>query len=118
MTDTGSISDGFHTFEELYEFRRLYHAYAVRAWLAAGYPVVRSWRHHDGEPCFGGGWFIVVAQLPTGQVSNHYRAESWSLFADVPEVETAPVWDGHSAGDVTRRLRALLGGDVPTGVAS
>ncbi|MEU8867819.1 hypothetical protein [Streptomyces umbrinus] len=118
MTDTGSISDGFHTFDELYEFRRLYHAHAVRAWLAARYPVVRSWKHHDGEPCFGGGWFIVVAQLPTGQVSNHYRANSWSLFGDVPEVETAPVWDGHSTTDVARRLRTLLSGDGSTSVAS
>jgi len=118
VTDTGSISDGFHTFDELYEFRRLYHAHAVRAWLAARYPVVRSWKHHDGEPCFGGGWFIVVAQLPTGQVSNHYRANSWSLFGDVPEVETAPVWDGHSTTDVARRLRTLLIGDGSTSVAS
>ncbi|SCF79133.1 hypothetical protein GA0115255_106492 [Streptomyces sp. Ncost-T6T-2b] len=38
MTDTGSISDGFHSFDELYEFRLLYHAHAVRAWQAARYP--------------------------------------------------------------------------------
>ena len=114
MTDTGSLSDGFHTFDELYEFRLLYHAHAVRAWLDAGYSVVRSWKHHDGEPCFEGGWFIVVAQLPTGQVSNHYRAESWSLFGDVPEAEAAPVWDGHRTTDVARRLRALLSEDGST----
>ncbi|GAA3600869.1 hypothetical protein GCM10022223_15660 [Kineosporia mesophila] len=108
MTGTGSISDGFHTFDELYEFRLLYHAHAVRAWLAAGYPVVRSWKHYDGEPCFGGGWFIVVAQLPTGQVSNHYRTANWSLFAGVPEAGTAPEWDGHNVADVARRMRALL----------
>ncbi|RIJ68764.1 hypothetical protein D1871_22610 [Nakamurella silvestris] len=118
MSDIGSISDGFHTFDELYEFRRLYHAHAARAWLTAGYPVVRSWKHHDGQPCFGGGWFIVVAQLPTGQVSNHYRTVSWSLFSDVPEVETAPAWDGHTTADVAHRLRALLGESGAAGVAS
>lgn len=34
---------------------------------------MKSWRHHDGEKCFGGGWFIVTTRLPTGQVSNHYQ---------------------------------------------
>jgi len=111
MTDTGSISDGFHTFDELYEFRLLSHAFAVRTWSSAGYPVVRSWNHHDGGPCLGGGWFIVVAHLPTGQVSNHYRAADWRLFDGVPEVAAAPVWDGHSSSDVAVRMRALLRGD-------
>ncbi|MGW3860662.1 WDGH domain-containing protein [Streptomyces sp. NPDC005047] len=50
---------------------------------SARYPAVRSWKHHDGEPCSEGGWFTVMAQLPTGQVSNHYRAHSWSMFGDV-----------------------------------
>jgi hypothetical protein len=29
--------------------------------------------HSDGTQCFNGQWFIVVAQLPTGQISNHYN---------------------------------------------
>ncbi len=103
-----SVSDGYHTFDELYEFRLLYHAHAVRAWLASDIPVVRSWRHHDGELCFGGGWFIVAAQLSAGQVSNHYPAAEWSLFDGVPEVERPPAWDGHSSSDVAHRLRAAL----------
>lgn len=103
----GEASDGYHTHNELYQFRLLYHAHAVRGWVAAGVPVVKSWRHSDGEPCFGGGWFIVVAQLPTaGQVSNHYPAESWELF-QVPEVDRAP-FDGHTSADVAARLRLEL----------
>jgi hypothetical protein len=114
MSETGSISDGYHTFDELYEFRLLYHAHAVRAWLAAGYPVTRSWKHHDGERCFGGGWFIVTAQLPTGQVSNHYPEADWPLFGTVPEVEAAPEWDGHGTVDVADRLRRALTTDGGT----
>ena len=99
--------DAHHTMDELYLYRMLYNAFAVNAWATAGtHPVVKSWTHADGEPCFGGGWFIVVATLPTGQVSNHYRAEHWDLF-HVPE-GTPPEYDFHTpATAATRMLNAL-----------
>jgi hypothetical protein len=103
----GEASDGYHTHKELYEYRMLYNAHAVHGWLAAGIPVVKAWRHSDGEPCFGGGWFIVVAELPSGQVSNHYKEEHWDMF-DVPEVELPPTYDGHTPKDATTRLLAAL----------
>jgi len=99
--------DEHHTMDELYEYRMLYNAHAARGWLAAGLPVVKSWRHSDGELCFGGGWFIDSAQLPPGQVTNHYAAEHWDLF-DVPEVELPPEYDGHTPADAAERLRAAL----------
>ena len=107
MSDTGEISDGYHTFSELYEYRMLYNAHAAQGWHEAGIPVVKSWRHADGDLCFGGGWFIVTATLPTGQVSNHYAADDWDLFW-VPEVECAPVWDGHTPAEAADRLRTTL----------
>ena len=71
------------------------------------YNVHKSWRHHDGELCFGGDWFIVSAMLPTGLISNHYKAEDWDLF-QVPEVEKALYeFDGHTPQDVLERLKAL-----------
>jgi len=105
---SGEASDGYHTHRELYEYRMLYNAHAARGWLAAGIPVVRSWRHSDGELCFGGGWFIVSADLPTGQVSNHYMAACWDLFSEIPEVDLPPEYDGHTPSDVAERLRAAL----------
>lgn len=107
MTDTGQISDGFHTFDDLYGYRMLYNAHAARGWVTAGIPVVKSWRHHDGEECFSGGWFIVTAQLPTGQVSNHYRAKHWDLF-HCPAVDLPPEWDGHTSDQAAQRLRDAL----------
>ncbi|MCL1871017.1 MAG: hypothetical protein FWF90_11470 [Promicromonosporaceae bacterium] len=105
---TGHVcGDEHHTLDELYEYRMLYNAHAAHGWLAAGIPVFKSFRHHDGEPCFGGGWFIVTAQLPTGQVSNHYPAEAWPLF-HVPVVTRAPAWDGHTPQDAAERLREAL----------
>lgn len=103
----GEASDGQHTHNELYTARMLYHAHAARMWVAAGLPVVKSWRHHDGEECFGGEFFVVVAELSTGQVSNHYPAAGWDLFA-VPEVPLPPVHDGHTPKVAEERLRAAL----------
>lgn len=105
--DTGQISDGYHTFDELYRYRMLYHAWAVKAWQRAGWPVVKSQRHHDGQLCFGGGWFIVTAQLPSGQVSNHYRTLYWNLF-DCPVVDCAPEWDGHTPQQAADRIEKTL----------
>lgn len=103
--DKGSVSDGYHTFDELYEFRKVYNAVLFNAWAASGiYDVHKSENHHDGEACFGGGWFIVVAVLPGGQISNHYEMKDWNLF-NVPYLHSAKfAFDGHTSDDVLVRL--------------
>ena len=119
IQDIGDLSDGYHTFNELYEFRKIYNAALFNEWAIkpAGFnndgtiiPVFnvhKSWKHNDGEPCFGGGWFIVSAMLPTGLISNHYKAEDWDLFK-IPEVEKALYeFDGHTSEDVLNRLKKL-----------
>jgi hypothetical protein len=129
---SSDTSDGYHTFDELYEFRKLYNAALFNEWATENpmakqarenhnndgfnwptvyfkpkYDVHKSWRHHDGELAFGGGWFIVVAMLPTGQISNHYKEADWHLFK-VPQVEKAKYeYDGHTGQDVLDRLKAL-----------
>lgn len=104
---TGETSDGYHTFNELYEFRKVYNALLFNEWAKQGlYDVHKSKKHNDGADCFGGGWFIVMAQLPTGQVSNHYEMKDWDLFK-CDERWTAEAWDGHTAQDVLKRLSAL-----------
>lgn len=117
-SDMGEVSDGYHTFNELYEFRKVYNAALFNEWAkdhiigsniepGPKYNVHKSWKHNDGEPCFGGGWFIVVADLPGGQISNHYKAEDWDLFK-IPETEKALLpFDGHTGSDVINRLKNL-----------
>jgi hypothetical protein len=102
------LSDGYHTFKELYEFRKVYNAALFNEWAEQNkYDVHKSLCHYDGELCFGGGWFIVVAVLPTGQISNHYEVKDWGLF-QVPEVDRAKYeFDGHTGQDVLERLKAL-----------
>ena len=121
----GEYSDGYHTFNELYTFRKVYNAALFNEWGKAKinnpkyvtednqepylpkYDVHKSWKHSDGELCFGGGWFIVVAILPDGQISNHYKSEDWELFK-IPIVEKAKYeFDGHTPQDVLSRLQNL-----------
>jgi hypothetical protein len=126
--DISQTSNGYHTFAEPYEFRKVYNAALFNEWakdwyvneikIKEGksmppnmkeplYDVHKSWKHNDGELCFGGGWFIVVAVLPTGQISNHYEAKDWDLFK-IPAVEKAKYpFDGHIPVDVLKRLSAL-----------
>lgn len=100
--------DNFHTMDELYRYRMLYNAMAFNAIAESGsMPICKSWFHSDGEPCFGGGWFIVVADLPTGQVSNHYQQQHWDLFR-VPAVTRPPSYDGHTPAQAAERIGEYL----------
>lgn len=123
------LRDEYHSIGELYEFRKAYNALLFNEWakeymirenqINNGFPVRanfvtplydvhKSWRHNDGEDCFGGGWFIVVAILPTGQITNHYKAEDWDLF-QIPAVEKAKYeYDGHTPADTLERMKQLL----------
>ena len=100
INDIGQISDGYHTFDSLYYQRCILFAALVKqnkdkAW--------KSRNHEDGEPCFGGGWFIVGINTPEGQYTYHYENKYWVLF-NCKELEKAPKWDGHTDIDVTRLL--------------
>lgn len=96
----GELSDGYHTFNGLYYqrmmlFAALVKTYKDRAW--------KSRRHSDGEPCFGGGWFIVGIDTPKGGFTYHYEDKYFDLF-DCVELPNGKEWDGHTEKDVTRLL--------------
>jgi len=105
-------SDGYHTFDELYRYRMLYNALAFNALKYEPSAMPHKSRFHsDGEPCFGGGWFIVMAYLPTRdglkQISNHYEEKYWDLF-DIEERIRADEWDGHTPEEAAERMEAYL----------
>ena len=100
VSEIDDLSDGFHTFRQLYYQRMMLFATIVRqnkdkAW--------KSLRHEDGELCFGGGWFIVGIDTPEGSYTYHYEDNYYSLF-DCEELERGKHWDGHTEKDVTRLL--------------
>ena len=106
--DMGEVSDGYHTFNELYEYRMLYNAALFNEFAKQGrYDVHKSRKHSDGEYPFGdSNWFIVMAELPTGQISNHYEMKDWDKF-QIPEKPLANEWDEHSPRDVAERLTSF-----------
>lgn len=105
--EMGNISDGYHTFNELYRYRMLYNAAFFNELAKGDIKVCKSHKHHDGEECFGEGWFIVMAELPTGQISNHYENQYWELF-NIPELDTAWEWDGHTPNEAADRIESYL----------
>ena len=103
IKDIGELSDGFHTFNSLYEqrmilFAALAKAYRDKAW--------KSYRHEDGEYCFGGGWFIVGIDTPEGSYTYHYENKYWDMF-DCIDLPRAKHWDGHTEADAETRLMSL-----------
>jgi hypothetical protein len=101
-TDKGEISDGYHTFNQLYHQRAILFATIVnqnkdKAW--------KSFKHSDGHYCFdsNGEWFIVGVDTPQGSYTYHYSKEYWDMF-DCQELEYGKEWDGHTEEDVTRLL--------------
>lgn len=97
--------DEYHTMDELYHYRMLYNAMAANS--LPPHMVCKSVRHSDGEACFGGGWFVVVMTLPTGQVSNHYKLKDWGLFK-VRDVPLPPEYDGHTPEVAAQRIEDYL----------
>ena len=106
-TNNETAADEHHSVRELYDYRMAYNSLLFNQWARDGkYEVHKSWRHGDGEKCFGGGWFIVSATTPYGQVTNHYSSEHWSRF-HVPIRERAAEWDGHTPQQALDRLIRL-----------
>lgn len=98
--DMEKVSDGCHTFESLYHQRAVLFATIVnqnqdKAW--------KSYKHEDGELCFGGGWFIVGVDTPEGSYTYHYENKYWDLFK-CKELPYGKHWDGHTDKDVIRLL--------------
>ena len=98
--DTGELSDGYHSFNDLYFQRLILTAALVRLCKDLCW---KSWRHSDGELCFGGGWFIVGFDTPAGQYTYHYEEKYWDLF-QCAELEQGKTFDGHTSKDVERLL--------------
>lgn len=92
----GLISDGYHTFDELYYHRMVLfsiicNTYKEYAW--------KSWLHDDGT--MYDDYFIVGVTTELGDYSYHYDKIYWDVFM-VKELEKAPKWDGHKPSDINR----------------
>ena len=96
-------SDGYHTFEELYDHRMFLFSiicsteeYNKFAW--------KSKLHDDGT--MYDNYFIVGVTTPKGDFTYHCDMKHWDKF-NVEVLEYAPKWDGHTSDDIVR-LESLL----------
>lgn len=97
----GGVSDGSHTFDELYFHRMTLFAVICNSHKKLAW---KSWKHDDGT--MFDDYFIVGVETPQGQYTYHYQSEHWNLFA-VKELDFAPRWDGHQASDIFRLFSIL-----------
>lgn len=100
----GDVSDGYHTFNELYHHRAVLFAalcnlYPDYAW--------KSKQHDDPNFPMYDGMFICGINAPDGQATYHYDIDPyWDMF-DVPELPRAPKFDGHTPAMAIERIRSL-----------
>ena len=99
--DTGEVSDGFHTFDELYQHRCLLWAYICSRSLGS----FKTRKNSSGDQWPG--WFIAGMDTPHGQITYHLPDSMWDLV-DASEVERNEGYDGHTAQDVAARLELML----------
>lgn len=107
---TGSTSDGYHTFDELYHHRAVLFSVVVAMFRGCSW---KSLHHHDGT--MYDGMFIVGIDTPAGPATYHYDVDPyWDMFP-CRVLDRAPEWDGHAPDDAIERigtLRDLLQAEV------
>ena len=122
VADVSSISDGYHTFGELYE-----HRHALFIALMASHPEFAwySLTHNDegNTPCYEG-YFIAGINIPikTNSITPFHRWP-WtqvSYHLPIKYLETVrafypqshqPKYDGHTSDDVINRILNWVKGD-------
>ena len=108
---TGNVSDGYHTFDELYDHRAVLFAALCNAMPENAW---KSRLHEDGT--MYDGMFIVGLDLPEGPISyhieerDHWGRSNWELFK-CTELPRAVPFDGYTPDDVVDRLIMHCGGD-------
>lgn len=107
---TGATSDGYHTFDELYEHRTTLFIAWVKALVYLGEASIllpwKSRKHSDGT--MFDGWFIMgVGIAPGDQITYHLPLSKWDETSFVREIERAPDFDGHTSADVLKRIQAV-----------
>lgn len=99
----GQVSDGYHTFDELYAhrvrlFSTLMRAHPDKSWW--------SFKHHDGS--VWDGWIIAGIDTPAGPATYHLPVSEIEFFNEgIRQLRRGKEWDGHTADDVLERLKSL-----------
>ena len=101
------ISDGYHTFDELYKHRITLYIALCKSLERHNENVWCSKVHSDGTSIDG--WFILgIDSRESKQITYHIPNEYWDevcSFADIREM--AYPFDGHTSNDVLERITKI-----------
>lgn len=92
------LSDGYHTFDELYDHRCLLYLTLAKSQGFLGW----AWRP-DYE-----GWFCLYWTTPFGQISYHIPNKYIRFVEGKCTRDDAIKFDGHTSNDVLWRLASIL----------
>lgn len=112
LKNAKNISDGYHTFGELYETRAVLNIALFKyiRWsnkLADGpNPVWRSKLHADNT-MFEGMFILGVGSKPGEQITFHYHLDKWDDCDFAETLEKAPEFDGHTPAEALERIKRL-----------
>jgi hypothetical protein len=110
--DTNKISDGYHTYRELYNHKIYLFILLMKYASKLNIPVWYSDTHSDGSQWQG--WLIAGIGKEKGkQITYHLNSDCLYEFVAGHErfaekLTKAPEWDGHTPGQVVERLRQLI----------
>lgn len=96
LEDKSNISDGSHTFGELYHHRAILFAVICNTYKENSW---KSWKHEDNTMYED--YFIVGVTTAKGNYTYHYYKDYWDIFK-VKELPNAPAYDGHKPEDIDR----------------
>lgn len=104
--DTNFVSDGYHTFGELYEHRVVNYMALCKA-ISGIRNVWMSKAHSDGS--IWDGWFILGINEAHGeQITYHLPLSKWDECTHFAKLrDAAPEYDGHTSEDVLERLSRI-----------
>lgn len=103
--DSDTVSDGYHTFGELYKHRNvlflaLMREYTSKSWI--------SEYHNDGTHYEG--WFIAGTEIGRQAMTYHMPMDLWELAekTGAEVLEKGKEWDGHTSQDVLERIEKTI----------
>lgn len=113
IPDGAKVSDGYHTFDELYEHRFALWIALCRAIESDQYhqyqythEVWRSKLNSDGTAYEG--WFLLgISYDPGKQISYHLPMSRWDECDFATILDRPTFFDGHTSADVLQRLKEL-----------
>lgn len=109
----GVISDGYHTFDELYEHRNTLFIALCRYISndAENDPRVKTCIWRSKRNSYGSemeGWFLLgIGKVSGEQITYHLPTNKWDECSFAEIMIMAPEFDGHKPQDVLERIKKL-----------